>query len=126
LELELMAWLIAKERYALEQGDEAHAVVCREAQVRFVREHLAWWLPAFAHALRRRADGVTNADELTAAPSTFYGAVASALAAMVAAERAVLGIAPCDEPAHVNPPHPADPAACGDGGDEDVGVERHQ
>ena len=97
LELELMAWLIAKERHALEQGEQDDAAVCREAQVSFVREHLAWWLPAFTHALRRQADGVASAESSQTGAVTFYAAVATVLAAFISAERAILGIAPPEE-----------------------------
>ena len=100
LELELMAWLIAKELHALAEGDHEHAMICREAQVRFAREHLAWWLPAFAHALRRQADGIASEEAFHDAPTTFYGAAATALAAFIAAERAVLGIPPSEKLAH--------------------------
>jgi TorA maturation chaperone TorD len=97
LELELMAWLIAKELHALDDDDDEHAATCRGAQVRFARDHLAWWLPAFARALRRRADGIAVEEELGEAPITFFGAVAIALAAFTAAERALLGIVPGQE-----------------------------
>jgi TorA maturation chaperone TorD len=59
LELEFMAYLIGKQLRAAESGlpgAAADAAICRDAQVKFVREHLAWWLPAFAMTLRGRGD----------------------------------------------------------------------
>ena len=60
LELEFMAFLLMKKRIAQESvaGDPdatEHASVCDDAQRNFFRDHLAWWLPAFAMGLRRRA-----------------------------------------------------------------------
>src|SRR5262249_508591 len=55
-ELEFMAFLLLKKRLAAMVADldpkaAAHAAVCAEAEQSFFRDHLAWWLPAFA---RRR------------------------------------------------------------------------
>lgn len=83
VELEFMASLIALERLAEESSTEVstdRAFVCRDGQARFLREHLAWWVPAFAHLLTRSATG------------TFYARVGEFLAAWIAAERAYLGI----------------------------------
>ncbi|GAH21550.1 unnamed protein product, partial [marine sediment metagenome] len=48
-ELEFMAFLIGLERHAA--NDDAtvrqqHLDVCRDAQTRFLREHLSWWTSA--------------------------------------------------------------------------------
>lgn len=94
LELEFMAWLIAKELYAAEQGDQDNADLCREAQVSFFRDHGAWWIPAFALALRRKADGIAGIEDLKSPPKSYLGAVGSFLAAFVPAERGILGIPP--------------------------------
>lgn len=94
LELEFMAWLIAKTLYASENGQADNAGLCRDAQVNFFRDHLAWWLPAFALALRRKADGIGEEREMTLPPKSYLGAVSTLLAAFVPAERAVLGISP--------------------------------
>ncbi|MDA0839764.1 MAG: molecular chaperone TorD family protein [Planctomycetota bacterium] len=92
LELEFMAWLIAKEIYAVREGLEESAQVCRSAQTNFVTNHLAWWTPAFAFALRRKVDGIQEEGELLNEADCFLGAAASLLAAFVAAERAILEI----------------------------------
>lgn len=52
LELEFMCVLAAKEAYALEhQLDAAQLVQCRDAQKKFLREHLGRWTPAFTRRL---------------------------------------------------------------------------
>lgn len=86
LELEFMAALIGLARHAsttdLRRRYERKEV-CLSAQRRFLREHLAWWAPAFARLLSRED------------PSGFYGGIASFLAALIPAERALLGLPPC-------------------------------
>jgi DMSO reductase family type II enzyme chaperone len=58
LELEFMCVLAAKEAYALEhQLDSEVLTLCRDAQKRFLREHLGRWTPAFARRLARMAAG---------------------------------------------------------------------
>lgn len=78
LELEFMAFLLGMERQAAE-GDprrrEQRLSVCREAQSRFLQEHLAWWAPAFAKLLGRQDR------------SGFYSAVGIFLAALIPTER---------------------------------------
>ena len=86
LELEFMAFLLGLERQAAGDGDvprrQLRVAVCRDGQTRFFREHLAWWLPAFAKLLRWEGRG------------RFYEAVGELLAAWVPAERAILGVPP--------------------------------
>lgn len=60
LELEFMAFLLLKKRLAFataDLGPEAseQASVCERAHRDFFRDHLAWWVPAFAAGLRRKA-----------------------------------------------------------------------
>ena len=66
---------------------EGDAEVTRDAQKRFFREHIAWWVPAFAMALRRKADDDNN----------FYGTLGRALAEFIAVERRLLDVAPPTE-----------------------------
>jgi TorA maturation chaperone TorD len=102
LELEFMAFLLMKKRlametlrdrphdYQFEAGDLSgidHAKICEDAARNFFRDHLAWWIPAFASGLRRKA------------ASGFYSTVANVLAAIVPAERGWLGISPATRPA---------------------------
>jgi len=83
LELEFMAFLIMKKRLAAASPDEPseRAEVCAKAMVSFFREHLAWWIPAFATGLRRKTG------------SGFYAAVGEVLAALLPLERARLRVA---------------------------------
>lgn len=63
LELEFMCVLASKEAYALEhQLDADHLAQCRDAQKKFLREHLGRWTPAFA----RRLAAATNEPSLCA------------------------------------------------------------
>jgi DMSO reductase family type II enzyme chaperone len=81
LELEFMAFLLMKKRLTgSEAGATERAEVCDQAQRTFFQEHLAWWVPAFATGLRRKAG------------SGLYSALAQVLASLVAAERWRLGI----------------------------------
>ncbi|MBI3848841.1 MAG: molecular chaperone TorD family protein [Verrucomicrobia bacterium] len=57
LELEFMCVLAAKEAYALEnQLDADELALCRDAQKKFLREHLGRWTPAFARRLTKATD----------------------------------------------------------------------
>ena len=58
IELEFMSVLAAKEAHALEhQSDEDALATLRDAQRKFLREHLGRWTPAFARRLWRMAEG---------------------------------------------------------------------
>ncbi len=94
LELEFMAWLNAKTLYAFEQWDEDNENLCRDAQVRFFGEHLAWWTTAFALAVRKKSDGIKDERDLNSPPGSLQGALGTLLAAFVPAERGILGISP--------------------------------
>jgi DMSO reductase family type II enzyme chaperone len=62
LELEFMCVLAAKEGYALDkQLNAAQLGQCREAQAKFLREHLGRWTPAFS----RRLAAATQEPSLT-------------------------------------------------------------
>jgi TorA maturation chaperone TorD len=83
LELEFMASLLGLEREAAnsEMGRRDERLeVCRAAQHRFLGDHLAWWAPAFAKLLTQASNG------------GYYKALAEFLAALIAAERAMLHV----------------------------------
>ena len=97
LELEFMAFLIGRQRQASAGNDpdrEQHETVCGDAQVRFFRDHLAWWAPAFPRLLSHETQG------------GYFGAVAVFLAALITAERALLGVEPPSRPVTPNPVAP--------------------
>jgi TorA maturation chaperone TorD len=79
MELEFMAFLLAKKRLA-ENAEQV--IVCTEAEAAFFRDHLAWWAPSFATGLRRKGAGGQ------------YASVAQVLAALLPAERKRLGVSP--------------------------------
>lgn len=83
LQLEFMAFLLAKKRMAAEGASHEGAeqgVVCDEAARAFFKDHLVWWIPAFVHGLERASDGV------------FLKSLAGALGAFIDLERARFGI----------------------------------
>lgn len=83
LELEFMAFLLAQERRAAQRDGPVRAdqlEICRRAQQRFMKEHLAWWTPAFAMLIARED------------PQGFYKSAGVFLAALIAAERGLLDV----------------------------------
>jgi TorA maturation chaperone TorD len=89
LELEFMAALLGLERQAANDASKRgpeHREVCREAQARFLEQHLAWWAPAFAKLL-----GQQNGQR-------FYTAAGVFLTALIPAERALLAVQPASRP----------------------------
>ena len=89
-QLEFMAFLIGLTRQteSLDAPQRAERFeICHQAQHRFLREHLSWWAPTFAMLLARED------------PGGFYEEVASFLAALLGAERALFRI----PPPHVRP-----------------------
>jgi TorA maturation chaperone TorD len=52
LELEFMQLLLIKRAYAMEQGWDDKAEACLAAEREFLKEHLAWWVPAMCDNLR--------------------------------------------------------------------------
>lgn len=110
LEMEFMAWLIGKERHARRRRvaeAREQAGICRDAQVKFFGEHLAWWVPAFCAALWRKAEA-GQGDGAAEEARTFYGRIAKALSAFVAFERLSMGI---QVPAGLVAPRSLDEAA---------------
>lgn len=87
LELEFMAVLLTKLRIAQERAEthpeaREQAEICVRAQQDFLRDHLCWWVPAFAAGLRRKAG------------SGYLYNVGCILAALIPADRSLLSIAP--------------------------------
>jgi TorA maturation chaperone TorD len=83
LEFEFMAHLLELERRAANSNSEYRRdrqQICREAQSHFLKEHLAWWVPAFAKLLCHEAhDG-------------FFNAIGVFLAALIPSERVQLNV----------------------------------
>lgn len=50
-ELEFMSWLACKEERAKEKGDQDNAGLCREAQAKFLRDHLGRWTGYFGETV---------------------------------------------------------------------------
>jgi TorA maturation chaperone TorD len=101
LELEFMARLLGLERQAADGESKLlgqRLQTCREAQARFVREHLAWWAPAFAKLLIQLNRG------------GFYEAIGVFLAALIPCERSLLKIEVNSRPISPSPQEP--PEAC--------------
>jgi TorA maturation chaperone TorD len=56
LEMEFMAFLLMKARLLAHDQTASEALsVCHQAENDFFREHLAWWVPAFASGMQKRA-----------------------------------------------------------------------
>jgi TorA maturation chaperone TorD len=86
IELEFMSVLAAKEAHALEHGSDADALaIVREAQRKFLREHLGRWSPAFSRRLARMAEG------------GMLGLVAKLLGGVIQLECARLNVPPGSE-----------------------------
>ena len=83
LEVEFSAFPLRLDR-AANVSDHADRIeqsaVCRAAQRKFLAEHLVWWVPTFARLLSLRD------------PEGFYGATSRFLAALIAAERALVDL----------------------------------
>jgi TorA maturation chaperone TorD len=106
LELEFAAFLLTKKRLALKSAasdsDAAEqARTCHQARIAFLRDHLCWWAPSFAHLLGRKAEG------------GFYAAVAQLLAALLPLERYRLGIAIPETPPKPAADDPSSLHECG-------------
>lgn len=101
LELQFMAQLIQLELVARDHqvdNEAGNAEICLEAQGRFLQEHVVWWMPAFCTLLERQD------------PTGYYARVATFIAALVTADRALFGI---ESPHLVPEPSPLEePDAC--------------
>jgi len=81
-ELEFMALLCLKEAVARGRGLADGVAVCRDAQVKFLRDHLGRWVPLFQEAVAQRA-GLRS-----------YAALALLLREVVSRDAAALGVVP--------------------------------
>lgn len=81
-ECEFMSTLALKEAYALAESDDEGAAITRDAQSRFVGDHLGRWSATFSDGLR------------DASPLPYYQALADLLSASVKAEIERLGATP--------------------------------
>ncbi|MBI2316064.1 MAG: molecular chaperone TorD family protein [Betaproteobacteria bacterium] len=85
VELEFMHFLCLKEAYALRQGHpEERLALCREAQRKFLRNHLCRWAFGFARRLRAKAG------------RTLYRELGQLLAVFLEAELQALGLKPAE------------------------------
>lgn len=82
IELEFMAFLAYKEAFALTAHGEEPARICREAQRRFLNDHLGRWGPAFTRRLEAEAGG------------GFYRTLAQVTGKFLAFEADALGVTP--------------------------------
>jgi hypothetical protein len=102
IELEFMSVLAAKETYALEhQLDDEQAAVCREAQKKFLREHLGRWTPAFTRRLARMAG------------DTALGALADFTRAFITADCGRFGVTSGSEDLLLRPIDESSETLCG-------------
>jgi DMSO reductase family type II enzyme chaperone len=74
VECEFLSVLCAKEAWGREQNHGVLTEACVDAQRLFLRDHVAWWLPTFAHRVSK------------AEPEGFYGTLARLAAAFLAGE----------------------------------------
>jgi DMSO reductase family type II enzyme chaperone len=100
VELEFMHFLCWKEAAARVEDDQQHIDVCRDAERKFLGDHLGRWAELFARGLEKTA------------PEGFYPALAALLRAVVTQELANLDVKP--EPVEVPAPRRApEPMSCG-------------
>jgi len=112
-ECEFLAFLARKEAYALERDDAPMRDATRQAERRFLRDHLGRWAPAFGRMLARHD------------PGGFFGALGALSAEVVALECARVGVSAGPELLRLRSPEPPDaPAACGADPAADVPIAR--
>ena len=99
LELEYVATLLARLRSArASAADPDQALVCHDARVKFLRDHVCWWVPSFSVGLRNQAE------------HGFFSHLGRILAALLPADRHRLQLTPPAAP--VMPGNTTAPAAC--------------
>lgn len=85
VELEFMHFLCLKEAYALAKNhSDEQLALCREAQVKFLRDHVCRWALGFARRLCAKAG------------DTLYQGLGQLLASFLAAELRALGLKPAE------------------------------
>ncbi len=95
-ELEFMYVLALKEARAFARGERANAGLCRDAQRKFLRDHLGRWLGAYSHRLSARAG------------EGFYDALAGVARAFVERDARRLRVQPdVVAPGNVSRPEPS-------------------
>jgi DMSO reductase family type II enzyme chaperone len=99
VELEFMHVLALKEARALAQGNEDKADICRDAQMKFLRDHLGRWLAAYSQRLSARTR------------EGFYTALAGVASAFIDRDARRLGIVP-EIVVPRNAAHPEPPLEC--------------
>lgn len=100
VELEFMHFLCLKEAYASAKGHpEEQLALCREAQAKFLGDHLGQWVLAFVQRLEKKAVG------------NLYGLMGHLLTAFLTFEMRVLGLEPGEvgSPVLVEPPEEETP-----------------
>lgn len=99
VELEFMARLIQGE---LNAAGPQQAEICRDAQKKFLADHLARWAPAFAELLKRNCEG------------GLYDELGQALSCFIHCESAAFGVTGC-QPAELSrePKLDQEPSCCG-------------
>jgi TorA maturation chaperone TorD len=100
IETEFLYVLLAKEAVAMSDGNQEGIEICRDARRKFFHEHVGWWLPAFSQVLARLA------------PTGFYYHLAKFTAALTAAERMSLELAPFSIPVIPKPSEVEAEAGC--------------
>ena len=79
-----MSYLALKEAYALESGENEHLEVCRDAERKFLQDHLGRWVKIFAEILLRST------------ANSFYVQVGKLLQLFVALDSKGLGAQPIE------------------------------
>lgn len=121
VELEFMCVLCSKEAWGCKHGEPELAERCSDARRLFLRDHLARWLPAFAHR-------VAALDQ-----DGFYGRAASLAAALIVEECRMFDIEAGPQWLELRPADPqrdteidCESSGCGGAGDEklvQIGME---
>jgi putative dimethyl sulfoxide reductase chaperone len=80
VELEFMHVLLYKQAYALENDGEEKALICLDAQKKFLKEHIGKWVPLFAILFGRKAE------------DGFYHALSAVAREFIRLEMGLLGV----------------------------------